>query len=201
MSIFSSPIVGATSHQPQTVVAYLQFLGKKFGLRAPEVFANYPATRNADVPAVFTTMFSDFDFGFSARLLALETARIHQPVYLYHFTYAGQGPFAALGAFHAEELMFLSQHYWTSWVKSPDDARVSDALIGYWVQFIQTGNPNRSGLPSWPAYNPQQELTQILGRNVTTACDPRSEKFRPFQQYLDSRLERLPNHGAASSPH
>jgi carboxylesterase type B len=51
-------------------------------------------------------MFSDFDFGYSARLLAAETARIDQPAYLYHFTYAGQGPFAALGAFHAEELMF-----------------------------------------------------------------------------------------------
>ena len=141
-------------------------------------------------------MFSDFDFGFSARLLAAETARIHQPAYLYHFTYVGQGPFAELGAFHAEELMFLSQHYWTSWVHTSDDARVFAALIGYWVRFIRTGNPNGAGLPTWPAYTSQDDLAQILGRNVTTERDPRSEKFAPFQQYLDSRLERLPNHGA-----
>jgi carboxylesterase type B len=93
--------------------------------------------------------------------------------------------------------MFLSQRYWTSWVKTPDDAQVSDALIGYWIQFIQTGNPNTAGLPRWRPYDPHQDLAQILGRTVTTASDPRAVQFSPFQQYLDERLERLPNQGAA----
>jgi para-nitrobenzyl esterase len=198
VSIFASPLVGATPHRPQTLAAYHQFLNKKFGPLATQIFANYPASTDADVLRVFTTMYSDFDFGFSARLLAAETARIHQPAYLYHFTYAGQGPFAALGAFHAEELMFLSQHYWTTWVHTPDDARVSNALIGYWVHFIQTGNPNVPSLPAWPTFNPQQDLTQILGRTITTAPDPHAQRFAPFQQYIDSRLNSLPNHGAAA---
>jgi len=197
VSIFASPIVGGSSHRPQTLAAYHQFLDKKFGPLAPQVFAAYPATTDAEIPRVFNTMFSDFDFGFSARLLAAETARIHQPAYLYHFTYAGQGPFATLGAFHAEDLMFLSQHYWSSWVKTPDDARVSNTLIDYWIHFIQTGDPNTAGLPQWPAYDPHQDLVQILGRAVTTAPDPRATRFSPFQQYLDNRVERLPNRGAA----
>jgi para-nitrobenzyl esterase len=197
VSIFASPIVSGSSHHPQTVAAYHQFLDKKFGPLAAKIFAAYPATTDAEVPHVFNTMYSDFDFGFSARLLAAEAARIHQPAYLYHFTYTGQGPFAALGAFHAEDLMFLSQHYWTSWVKTPNDAQVSNALIGYWIHFIQTGNPNMAGLPAWPAYTPQQDLAQILGPTITTAKDPRATKFSPFQQYIDGRLESLPNHGAA----
>ena len=197
VSIFASPIVGGSSQRPQTLAAYHQFLDKKLGPLAPQVFAAYPATADAEVPRVFNTMYSDFDFGFSARLLAAETARIHQPAYLYHFTYTGQGPFATLGAFHAEDLMFLSQHYWTSWVKTPDDARVSEALIGYWIHFIQTGNPNAAGLPKWPTYDPHQDLAQILGSTITTTPDPRAARFSPFQQYLDNRLERLPNHGAA----
>jgi len=199
VSIFASPIVGGSSHRPQTLAAYHQFLDKRFGPLAPKVFDAYPATTNAEVLRVFNTMFSDFDFGFSARLLAAETARIYQPAYLYHFTYTGQGPFVALGAFHAEELMFLSQHYWTSWIKTPDDVRVSNALIGYWIHFIRTGNPNTAGLPQWPSYDPHQDLAQILGLTVTTAPDPRAARFSPFQQYLDSRLEGLPNHGAANS--
>jgi para-nitrobenzyl esterase len=199
VSIFASPIVGGSSHRPQTLAAYHQFLDKKFGPLAPKVFAAYPAATDAEVPRVFNTMFSDFDFGFSARLLAAETARIHQPAYLYHFTYTGQGPFAPLGAFHAEELMFLSQHYWTSWTKTPDDARISNTLIGYWIHFIHTGNPNTAGLPRWPTYNPHQDLAQILGSTVTTAPDPRAARFSTFQQDLDNRLERLPNRGAAAS--
>jgi para-nitrobenzyl esterase len=200
ISIFNSPIVGAKPHRPQTLAAYHQFLDRKFGPLAPQVFAAYPAATDVDVLSIFTTMYSDFDYGFSARLLATETARIHQPAYLYHFTYAGQGPFATLGAFHAEELMFLSQHYWTSWIKTPDDQRVSNALIGYWIHFIQTGNPNTQSLPPWPEYDPHQELTQIIGTTITTAPDPHAQRFAPFQQYLDNRLNNLPNHGAASSP-
>ena len=200
ISIFNSPIVGAKPHRPQTLAAYHQFLDRKFGPLAPQVFAAYPAATDVDVLSIFTTMYSDFDYGFSARLLATETARIHQPAYLYHFTYAGHGPFASLGAFHAEELMFLSQHYWTSWIKTPDDQRVSNALIGYWIHFIQTGNPNTQSLPPWPEYDPHQELTQIIGTTITTAPDPHAQRFAPFQQYLDNRLNNLPNHGAASSP-
>ncbi|MGA8940233.1 MAG: carboxylesterase family protein [Acidobacteriaceae bacterium] len=199
VSIFASPIVGASPRHIQTIAAYHQFLDKKFGPLAAQVFANYPAATDAEVPRVFTTMYSDFDFGFSARLLAVETARIRQPAYLYHFDYIGQGPFAALGAFHAEELMFLSQHYWTTWTHTPADTRLSNALIGYWVSFIQTGNPNRAGLPPWPRFTPQQNLTQILDRTITTAPDPRSQRFKPFQQYLDAQLAHLPNHGVAAS--
>lgn len=197
VSIFASPLVGGSSHHPTTVASYRQWLSNKFGPLASEVFANYPAAQDSDVPSVFNTMFSDFDFSFSGRLLASETARIHQPAYLYHFDYIGPPPFNTLGAFHAEELMFLSEHYWTSWKHTPADDRLSNALIGYWIHFIKTGDPNGAGLPAWPRFTPQQNLTQILDRTITTAPDPRFQRFQPFQQYLDSRLARLPNHGAA----
>ena len=45
----------------------------------------------------------------------------------------------------------------------------------------------------------QQDLTQVVGRTVTTTPDPRTARFSPFPQYLDNRLQKLPNHGAASS--
>jgi hypothetical protein len=45
----------------------------------------------------------------------------------------------------------------------------------------------------------QQDLTQVVGRTVTTTPDPRAARFSPFPQYLDNRLQKLPNHGAASS--
>ena len=79
-------------------------------------------------------MYSDYDFGFSARLMASEVARAQQRAYLYHFTYVGQGVFAPLGAFHSEELMFLSRRFWTSWVHVPwkDAIRMSAAIVALW---------------------------------------------------------------------
>jgi para-nitrobenzyl esterase len=137
-------------------------------------------------------MDTDFDFGFGARLLAIEMARIHQPAYLYHFTYVGAGEFAGLGAFHSEESMFLSKKYWTTWIHRPYDETLSNAIIGYWVEFAKTGNPNNSALPAWPAFQPNTDLYQELGQRIGPEQVSRAERYAVFQQFLNSRLEKSP---------
>lgn len=190
ISIFASPLVGGKSNRPKTVEEYRQWLHREFGPLADKVFAQYPARSNKDVPDVFRTMDTDFDFGFGARLLAIKIAQIHQPAYLYHFTYVGAGKFTALGAFHSEESMFLSKKYWTTWIHRPYDRTLSDAIIEYWVQFAKTGNPNTSALPKWPSYRANTDLCQELGRRIGPERVPRSERFKVFQEFLDSRLAK-----------
>jgi para-nitrobenzyl esterase len=193
VSIFASPLVGGKSYRPQTLAEYHQWLNRKFGSLAGDVFAAYPAQTDADVLAAFNTMYSDYDFGFGARLLAQESTRIGQPVFLYHFTYTGQGLFASLGAFHSEENMFLSKKYWTTWIRTPDDDPLSNAIIAYWTNFVKTGDPNSPALPAWPAYDPKQDLCQRLGRTIAPEPVPRSADFWIFQKYLDGRLANLHN--------
>ncbi|MGB8478755.1 MAG: carboxylesterase family protein [Acidobacteriaceae bacterium] len=192
VSIFASPLVGGKSNRPKTVEEYRQWLRREFGPMADKVFAQYPAHSDKDVPGVFRTMDTDFDFGFGARLLAIEMAQIHQPAYLYHFTYVGAGEFSALGAFHSEESMFLSKKYWTTWIHRPYDKTLSNAIIGYWVQFVKAGNPNDSALPPWPAYQANTDLCQKLGRRIGAEPVPRAERFAVFQQSLNSRLAKPP---------
>jgi para-nitrobenzyl esterase len=188
VSIFASSLVGGRSYRPRTVAEYRQWLSRKFGALADEVFAAYPAQDNSDVLAAFTTMDTDFDFGFGAQLLAQESTRIGQRVFLYHFTYTGKQEFASLGAFHSEESMFLSRKYWTSWIGSPGDAPLSNAIILYWTRFVKTGDPNAPGLPPWPAYDPGQNLCQELGEKIGTEPVPRSSRFAVFQKRLTARL-------------
>lgn len=187
VSIFASPIVGGTSWRPNTVAAYRRWLDNRFKDQAGEIFARYPARADAEARGVFEQMDTDFDFGFGAWLLANDMARVGQKAFLYHFTYIGSGEFAALGAFHSEELMFLSRKYWTSWVARPYDKLLSDAIVGYWVRFIETGNPNEPDLPAWPAWHPDG-LCQELGRKIAPEPVPRAQRFAVFQQYLTSRL-------------
>jgi para-nitrobenzyl esterase len=191
VSIFASPLVGGHSNRPTTVAAYRAWLEKKFPLLADRVFAVYPAQMDAEVPVAFRTMFTDYDFAFGAWLLARDAAPTGKDAYLYRFTYVGRGPFAALGAFHSEELMFLSRHYWTSWIPQPDDAALSKAIIGYWTRFVKTGNPNGSGLNEWPPFR-QGGQAQELGHRIAPEAIPRQEGFELFQQYLDSRLKKTP---------
>jgi para-nitrobenzyl esterase len=188
VSIFASPLVGGRSYRPKTVADYRQWLEGRFKKNADGVFAAYPVRQDDEATAVFNTMDTDFDFGFGARLLASEMAGARQRAYLYHFTYVGSGEFEALGAFHSEESIFLSQRFWTSWIHSPDDARLSAVILGYWVSFVNTGNPNRRGLPVWPAYVPKKDLCQTLGKTIETTPVPRSDRFFVFQTRLNERL-------------
>ena len=189
MSIFASPLVGGHSYRPKTVADYRAWLRREFSDFADEVFASYPAGEEAQVPTVFRTMFSDYDFALSAWLLAKEMAQTGRPAYLYRFTYVGSGPFANLGAFHSEELMFLSGRYWTSWVPKAEDAQLSRTMVGYWAQFIKTGNPNTPSLPTWPAFD-GGEACQELGTRIGPEAVPRNERFEVFQRFLASRRNK-----------
>ena len=88
-------------------------------------------------------MFSDFDFSYSARLLATETARIHQPAYLYHFDLHRPRALRDTRRLPRRRAHVPQPALLDHMAAHTSDARLSDALIGYWVRFIQTGNPNR----------------------------------------------------------
>jgi para-nitrobenzyl esterase len=192
ITIFASPIVVGHSYRPKTVQEYRQWLQGRTGSFSDAVFAAYPAKRDEDVPQTFVRMGTDLDFTFGAWLLAKQMEQSGQKAFLYRFTYVGAGKFASLGAFHSEELMFLSGHYWTSWVAQLDDAALAHAVVGYWVQFVKNGNPNGGGLPYWPDLANGGKL-QELGQHVGSESIPDTQRMSVFQDRLTSRLRATEN--------
>lgn len=66
-------------------------------------------------------------------------------------------PDFAMGSVHSSELNYIFPNLSnTSAINGPELAPASAALatqmVAQWAQFVQTGNPNRAGLPAWPAY-------------------------------------------------
>ncbi len=188
VSIFASPLVGGSSYRPKSVAEYHQWLSREFHSHADAVFAAYPARTDAQVPTAFRAMDTDYQFGFGASLLAQEVAAAGEPAYLYVFTNVGAGQFATLGAFHSEESMFLSKKYWTSWVPNPGDAQLSNAIVGYWVQFAKAGKPSPPGLPPWPAYRPGEPMAQELGSHIGQTPILRGAKLSVFEEILELQL-------------
>ena len=50
---------------------------------------------------------------------------------------------------------------------TPRDREMSELISAYWVQFAKTGNPNREGLPKWPAFDPFTARVLEIGDETT----------------------------------
>jgi len=91
-----------------------------------------------------------------ARFVARQMTAGGRPAWLYRFGYVAESLRAkASGAEHSSELPFL---FGTLDVRygaaaTPKDHAMADTFMGYIATFAKTGDPNRSGLPSWPRYD------------------------------------------------
>ena len=87
----------------------------------------------------------------------------HQPSYVYYFTHDLPGDDA--GAFHSSELWYMFGSLNKCWrPMTDDDYALSEKMVSYWTNFIKTGNPNGSGLPTWlpcTSQNPFQMMLDI----------------------------------------
>jgi para-nitrobenzyl esterase len=194
----SSPLAREDA-RPKTVEQYRQWLKNEFGEFAEVVWKVYPADSDGDVPAVFVRMQTDYAFGFGSHRLAQAMTEAGQRAYLYYFTYTGRGPFAVLGAFHSEELMFLADSYWTSWIANERDKQLADLIGDYWTRFAKSGDPNRTGLPHWEPYDPKSEQCLEIGATVKSRPTPHRDGYAVFDGILKARLQEIAS--PSETPH
>jgi para-nitrobenzyl esterase len=153
------------AHDVNTVTEYRNYLRQDTGKYSSEEFESYAVSSDASVPARYLEL-QDGSFAYGAYSLAQATTRAGQKAYLYYFTYAATGKRARLGAYHGEELYFLSNSFPNGWQHNEDDVRLGRDMRAYWTQFAKTGNPNASGLPIWPSYDLHQDECFELGRVI-----------------------------------
>jgi para-nitrobenzyl esterase len=165
----------------QTVDAYKVYLQKDTGRFANQEFEAYPAMSDAEVPARYLQFQSDL-FAYGAYSFARAMTRRGQNAYLYQFTYSEKGKRANLGAYHGEELYFLSDSFPADWEHDGDDEKLGEAIRTYWAQFAKTGNPNSYGLPEWPAYKIARDQYMELGRVVGLRAIP--ERLRVLEHIM-----------------
>ena len=97
------------------------------------------------------------------------------PTYAYEFndenappaqSYFGGSLTFPLGAYHTAELQYLFKDANFFGLPlaplSPEQVRLSQAMVSYWTQFAKTGNPNSSGEPAWAPYSSSGDQFQSL---------------------------------------
>ena len=55
---------------------------------------------------------------------------------------------------------------------APERYALSEKVMGAWVAFARSGNPNHARLPAWPAYSTAKRTTMIFDNECKTVDDP-----------------------------
>lgn len=191
-------ITGLNADEDSYSSKYARLSPSEFKQQAKERYGNlcneflklYPA--NSQAETILAQKISNRDRARVAMYLwaIKRSSTARSAAYTYCFDRAIPWPeHPEFGAFHSAEIPY--------WFRNLDmmsrpytsiDREISDEMSGYWIHFIQTGTPNKNGLPVWPAFRSQSRTTMELG--ARTGMLPIADKARfNFWRLIESRGE------------
>jgi para-nitrobenzyl esterase len=186
---------GLVTKLPSDAEGFNEIVERDFGPKFAATFKElYPP---AQARKSLIDLMGDFSFVDSPRFVARNWEQTHAPAYVYNFSHVASGALGKmLRAHHGSELAFVFDNLQLGKEHSPADLKVRDAIIGYWVQFAATGNPNRAGLPEWPAYNATDDRCLLVTDEIEAPQHFRKAKL----DAIDAVLEAWHNAGEHLEP-
>jgi para-nitrobenzyl esterase len=158
----------------------------RFGHWSAQAKAAYDPDGSTDLATLIAKANDDFGQAEPARFAASAFAANGSPVYLYRFSYVQTAMRERMreGTPHGGEIAFV---FGTLGIggfgpppppPTPQDQAVSRMAQSYWVNFARTGDPNGSGLPTWPRYDPNKDLIFDFRPDGTAGAGPDPWKAR-----------------------
>jgi para-nitrobenzyl esterase len=151
-----------------TAEQFRQQATQRYGDRANAFLARFPATSESDASRSQVVSARDAGIAGVQQLLTERARTAHTPSFAYYFNRAIPWPaHPEFGAFHSSEVPYVFgtldalARPWTDY-----DRRLSEAMMGYWVNFATRGDPNGPDLQQWPAYQPSKPNFMELGLKV-----------------------------------
>jgi para-nitrobenzyl esterase len=128
----------------------------RYGQWSAEAKAAYDPDGTTDLATMVSRANDDFGQAEPARFAANAFAANGSPVYLYMFSYVptAMREQARAGSPHGGDVPFAfgTLGGGRGGAPTPEDQAVSRLAQSYWVNFARTGDPNGSGLPTWPRH-------------------------------------------------
>ena len=142
-------------------------------LVGPGSVANDQEARSA-----FVTFEGEMRFGWDMWAWArLQADARKRSVFLYRFTQGAPYPAGnkcfGWGASHGMEMPYVFDHLdqqalpWTL-----ADRRLASVMSTYWTNFAKSGDPNGTGLPTWPAFTASNPQAMLLGETIAPGPIP-----------------------------
>lgn len=137
--------------------SYKSMVREMFGEKAADVLAMYPANDPTSPRAL----------GGDARIIHstwawIEAHKAYGSADTFRFRFErapltpdgwfGDRPSRDAGAFHSGEIPYVFDTLDAlPWLSDDVDREIARMTTGWWVNFVKTGNPNGTGLPTWPS--------------------------------------------------
>jgi para-nitrobenzyl esterase len=178
-----------------TLEDHLADAREEYGDMADRFLALYPAAN--DLEAFRESNRSVADRIFVAQNWAwarMQATTGSSPAFYYHFSRVPPIPPGVdlderdPGAFHSAEVPYVFRHvgragHGRDWDWQAADEHLSLVISSYWLAFADTGDPNRPGLPDWPAFDPGAPVAMHFGDEVGAGPVPEPEKLAFWDEY------------------
>lgn len=179
---------------PTTAAAFTATLEKQFPDDKAAALKAYPASSDREASASGVALASDNFIGYGTwKWIEMHTLTGAAPVYRYLFdqivpTATGDPSPNDPGAGHASDIEFAFHALESrklAW--RPADRQVADLMVAYWTNFAKRGNPNGTGLPTWPAWTVNGNR-QVMRINAQAKSE--SEEHRDRYELQDAVARR-----------
>jgi para-nitrobenzyl esterase len=179
-----------------TLAAYDATATARYGSLAAAFKAVYPATTDAEVLAMAFAPMRDNLFAWQPWTIARAHANLARAkTYLYHFNrrppyyadqhFTQQDPPEKYGAYHSLEQVYFYNNLDRSAPPRPYtalDRTLASSASSYLINFARNGDPNGSGLATWPVFAGASSQAMILGDTIAAGTVP----FRPALDFYDT---------------
>ena len=156
---------------PGSAADYERIIRERYGDMADAFLRLYPSS---DMGESILATSRDALYGWTSERMVRSQTAAGQPSFLYLFDHGyPAAENAGLHGFHASELPFTfgtldrTPPAWPRVPDTPDERRLSDAMVGYWTSFVRTGQPQAADAPAWTAYG--DTASWMVFRDAPTA--------------------------------
>jgi para-nitrobenzyl esterase len=159
-----------------------------------QVLALYPpGTNNTQARESYVGILTDAQFTATSRRTARCVSQNQtEPVWRYFFTHKHTIPqLSGFGSYHGMELFYVFNNWenatgGTGILFKPQDDSVQTAMLNYWVNFANTGNPNANGLTNWPQYESATDCyLEIKATPNGNQCGLRTDKSNLWDNVIN----------------
>lgn len=167
---------------------YQGFVKGGMGKFADEGAKLFPASNDQEALAAGADVLADSLFNYGVRGLARVNAKSQKQTFRYVFK-RRRGDKATPPS-HVEEVPYvfgtLKEHFFGVDVPTNDkDRQLSEAMMGAWVRFAATGDPNGGGL-AWPAYDPAKDNYIAFDAPVSQGAGWRTRELDFVERMFDA---------------